>query len=392
MHVPAGAAIRVLALADHLGHPDGRIHGGTTYFINCYPALQRAGVELTACFLGEEHPAGQRLRDAGVHPIFLNRAKWDPRAYGDVKRLMARCKPQIAHLASYKSNLIGRLLAPRFACRTIVHVHDQFAPRGIIGLLQRRVAARTDLGIGVSEAVRQMVVKAYAIPEHRTTTLFNGLDTSRYTVANHEARSALRGEFRIASTTTLVALIGRFDPVKGHDDALEAVRQLRAEGRDVALIMIGDGPTRSSIEKRVDSLGLEDATYFTGQRDDIPELLAAVDVVLIPSHSEGMSFVAVEAMAAGRCLVAYATGGLPDIIHHEKSGLLAPTGNVGALAEALARVLDDEDLRNRLAREGRRQVDRYSIDVHVARLLNIYQSVLNGDPIMAAMTEANSRG
>ncbi|MDW7710951.1 MAG: glycosyltransferase [Deferrisomatales bacterium] len=366
--------IRVLALADHLGHPDGRVHGGTTYFLDTYPALQRAGVALTVCFQSRPHPAGDVLRERGVEPIFLGRAKWDPRAYGDVKRLVRQTRAEILHLASFKSHLIGRLLQPGTGVRTIVHVHDLFPPTGAVGWLQRRVAGRTDLAIGVSDAARRVAVDAYGIDAARTVTLHNGIDLRRFATLEDGDRARVRDGLGLGPGDYVVGMVGRFDPVKGHEDALRALSAL--QDGTTRLLLVGDGPTRAACESLAEGLGLRDAVRFTGQRSDVPDLLNAMDVLIMPSSAEGLGFAAIEAFAAGRPVVAYPVGGLGEIVAHGHNGLLVEERHFEALARALARLRDDRALRVALGKRAKESAGSFSIDGHVRGLIGLYEALL----------------
>ena len=163
--------MRVLALSDHLGHAGGKVHGGTTYFVSVLPALKEAGVELTACFMAPPHPAADQLERRGLEPVFLSRPKIDPRAYGDVKEIVDRKKIQLVHLASYKSQYLGRLVAKRRGLRSIIHLHDTKPLPLPVRLLQKTVADHTDLALAVSDPVGELGVTEYGLPRHKVRTL-----------------------------------------------------------------------------------------------------------------------------------------------------------------------------------------------------------------------------
>lgn len=180
---------RVFALADHLGHEGGRVHGATTYYVNVYPALRRAGIELTAAFLSCPHPAADLLRAQGIEPVFLSARKWDFAVIGRLMKLIEQTRPDILHLAAFKSHFLGRLAAGRHACRTIVHLHDTVPLLPHVKLAQLAVRRRTDLALAVSSPVGELGVREYGLPASIIRTLHNAIDVDRFTRQSPGARA-----------------------------------------------------------------------------------------------------------------------------------------------------------------------------------------------------------
>jgi glycosyltransferase involved in cell wall biosynthesis len=173
-------------------------------------------------------------------------------------------------------------------------------------------------------------------------------------------------------------IVGRLVPLKGHRYLLSALAQLRHAQRDVALLVVGDGPLRASLERFADAPDLKAAVHFLGGRQGlVEETLAAADIVVVPSLLEGFGLVALEAMAAGRPCVVSRTGGLPEIVEDDDSGILVPAGDVTALASALDRLVSNPDLRARMGRRGRAVVEaRFDIRVGVRQIIRVYDDIL----------------
>ena len=144
------------------------------------------------------------------------------------------------------------------------------------------------------------------------------------------------------------------------------------------LLVVGDGPLRDSLQRAADVLDLQGAVRFLGGRQGlVEETLGAADLVVVPSLSEGFGLVALEAMAAGRPCVASQTGGLPEIVADEDSGILVPSGDVDALTGALDRLVSDPALRARMGRRGRAIVEeRFDIRVRVRQIIRVYDDIL----------------
>jgi glycosyltransferase involved in cell wall biosynthesis len=373
---PAAGPLRVLLLSDHLGFAHGAVHGVTTYFLEILPAFDRALVAPTLCVLQPRHAAAARFAAAGIEPMFLARRKWDPRTLLDLLRLVRGRRFALLHVTGEKSILFGRLVARLEGLPVIAHFHDGLPAPRWVRLCQRRLASDTDLALAVSGPIREIVIRDFALPPDRVQVLHNGLDLTRFTRPAADARPRLRRQLGLAPTTPTVGLIGRLHPVKGQQAMIRALPRLLRHCPDAALVIAGDGPDRQACTALVAELGLAGRVHLLGQRDDIPDLLAALDVVALPSlWEEPFPFVALEAMAAGRPVVAFRTGGLPESIVDGETGLLVAYADEDALAEALSQVLTQPELARRLGAGAARRAQDFSIQWHVQRLTELYATV-----------------
>lgn len=154
---------------------------------------------------------------------------------------------------------------------------------------------------------------------------------------------------------------------------------MRARCPDAVLLIAGDGPARGDCESLVRSLGLESVVRFLGHRQDVPDLLASMDVVAVPSVGEkSFGYSALEAIAAGRPVVAFVSEGLRQIVLDGTTGFLVPKGDVDRLATSLADVLTDGALAKRLGEGGRLHAQAFSIERHVRRLERLYAQAMEG--------------
>jgi glycosyltransferase involved in cell wall biosynthesis len=211
--------------------------------------------------------------------------------------------------------------------------------------------------------------------------LYSGHDSDHFASPPPAARARIRAEFALADDIPVIGLVGRLDVAqKGQDVMIGALSTIRARRRDAVLLLVGDGPDRALCEALVRRLGLHEAVRFAGHRHDMADILAAVDVAVVPSVcDEGLPLVAIEASAAGRPVVAFESGGLPEVVEHERTGIIVPKGSTEGLVEAIARVLDDPDLARRLGEDGRRYASRFSLPAHVNELTDLYEATVNVD-------------
>jgi len=183
-----------------------------------------------------------------------------------------------------------------------------------------------------------------------------------------EIRAALPEPF-------LVGNVAALDIAKGQLELLDAARGLAADYPDMGFVLVGDGPDGDAI--RAAAAG-QQCVHFAGFVDDVPDWLAAFDVFAFPSHHEGLGSVLLQAMAAGTPIVASDTGGIPELIRHEETGLLVPPRDAQALAAAIERLHGDEALRRRLAEAARRRLGEFSTEAVAGRLENVYRRVGSG--------------
>jgi glycosyltransferase involved in cell wall biosynthesis len=224
--------------------------------------------------------------------------------------------------------------------------------------------------IAVSREVETKYVQHLGIPARKLTVVPNGIPApARIPEPDPELRVRLLG----GRSDFLVLTLARLHAQKGHADLLAAAAQVP----DATFVLAGDGPLRGELEQRARQLGVAGRCVFLGHRRDVPALLAAADVFVLPSLYEGLPVSVLEAMAAGRPVVATAIGGTDEAVRDEVTGLLVPPHDPAALAAAIGRLRADPALARRLAAAGRDRVEReFSSEATARRVMEIYDEVL----------------
>lgn len=211
----------------------------------------------------------------------------------------------------------------------------------------------------------------------KVTVIHNGVDVAAFQAAPRP--SPLRTAWGGASGLRLVGNVSRLVPFKGQRYFLRAAALLAMQHKEVRFIVVGDGPLRGELEEEARRLGLGARLHFAGHREDIPNVMAALDVFVLSSLEEHFGRVLIEAMAAETPVVATAAGGVPEIIEDGRSGILVPPGDADALADAISRLLCDEALRRSVAEAGARRVaSHFSIQQHAERVERLYARLLSG--------------
>jgi glycosyltransferase involved in cell wall biosynthesis len=219
------------------------------------------------------------------------------------------------------------------------------------------------------------VVTAAGVPAARIVPIAPGVDTGRF----HPGVSGdgVRTELGLTGVP-LVGLVANIRGSKGHDLFLDAARAVLAGQPTARFLVVGDGVGFDDVQRRTRALGLEPAVRMTGFRRDIPEVMAALDVLVLPSiRSEAASQVIPQALAVGTPVVASDVGGSGELIHDRETGRLVPSGDAHALAAAILDCLRDPDGARAMARRGQAIVrERHSLDAAMARTVAVYTQLL----------------
>jgi glycosyltransferase involved in cell wall biosynthesis len=366
----------VMVLADHFGYAGGVRHGVTTYLLHVLPLLAAAGVDLTVCFLRAPHAAAAELRARGIQPVFLDAGKWDPTVAWRIAALARRNRVRLLHATGVKGTLAARMAARLTGARTLLHVHDLNDPGAMLGALQGLLARPTDIAVCVSQAVRELASGRYHVRPERVCVARNGIPLEALRQAGAGARSDVRAELDIEPDRPVLAVIGRLHPVKGHRALLRMLPVIVRSCPRAQLLVIGDGPERPACEALARDLGISGQVRFLGERGDVSRLLSAVDLVLMPSKSEGLGLAAIEALAAARPVIAFAVGGLPEVVVDGLNGRLVPPGDSDAFAKAVIETLHDPGRWFSYARGAASSARSFGVEAHVQRLIDCYRMAL----------------
>jgi glycosyltransferase involved in cell wall biosynthesis len=331
------------------------VGGAQTYVTSLLPALvDRFDVVVAAHGAG---PVRDAAAAAGVRFEPLEHVRRpvgarDLAGLVELVRLLRRHRPDILHASSSKAGILGRMAAPLAGVPIrvfTVHGWAFAAYSGLAGrlyrLADRLVRPLTTVTVCVSERERELGVAAGTCDADRTVVIPNAVD-----VADAPRAGAARRD------RPLIVAVGR---LKAPKDFLTLVRALgRLEADSFTAVIVGEGPDRARLEEEIRSLGLAESVTLAGERRDVPELLAAADIFALASSSEGMPVSVLEAMAAGLPVVASRVGGLPEQVVDGVTGVLVEPGDPEDLAEALAGLVADRELRRRLGAAGRARAEQ----------------------------------
>ncbi len=296
------------------------------------------------------------------------------RSLGALRRLARETGARLLHANGSRAMAYAGL-AGRLERRPVIWHLRILEPDPRLDWLLVRLATRV---VATSEAVRGRLAR-WPAAHRQCVVVPNGLDLQAF-VPLKDA-DAVRESLGLPAGARVIGTVGRLVPFKGHRHLLEAFARLRAREPDVHLVVVGDGPERAALERQARELGVAPAVRFTGHREDVPDLLAALDVFVLPSLAEHFGRVLLEAMAMERPVVATAAGGVPEVVEAGVTGLLVPPANAAALADAVLTLLADPAHGRALGRAGRRRVEaRFDLRHHAAAVEAVYAAVLEEHP------------
>jgi glycosyltransferase involved in cell wall biosynthesis len=359
--------------------------------------LARRGYETTlvagTITRGEQSMASV-AEQRGVHIVTLEDLHRDISPFRDVRaairlaRLIRRERPSILHTHTAKAGAVGRtaaLLAGRAKPPIIVHtfhghvLRGYFNPLATFGfrMLERALARTSTALVAVSPQVRDDLVALGVAPASKFAVIRLGIELDERVGASEDERRKTRRALGVAEDTFMVGWVGRMTAVKRTDDVLLAMRGLLDHGIDATLCLVGDGPDRESLERRAHELGIARRCLFVGYQQDVARFYEALDVLLLPSVNEGTPVSVIEALAAGRPVVATRVGGVPDVVRDGIDGFLVEVGDVDALAERLAELAREPARRAQMGSAARARVfERYSVDRLVSDVDRLYKTLL----------------
>jgi glycosyltransferase involved in cell wall biosynthesis len=250
-----------------------------------------------------------------------------------------------------------------------------FLRKKIYRLADQISARYVERFIVVSDSLRTTLIEGRGISSQRVVRIYNGIELHQYHPDLNE--TSLRNNWGIPPSAPLVGAIGRMVWQKGFEFLIHAIPEIISDIHDVRFLFVGDGPLKSDLERLVRQLDISHKVIFAGFRPDISRVLSAIDIHVVPSLLEGFPIMTLEAMAMAKPIVATQINGIGEQISDGEEGLLVPPKNPKALAAAVLKLVQNNELASRLGIEARRKVETYfSVERMVGETEKVYLSAL----------------
>ena len=381
-HPPPGKKRRVFFLLDSLN-----VGGTETQAVELALRLDRARYEVTLGCLQKVGPLLQRLAGSGVEVIeFRPRGGFDtPNGLYQLLRMarfLRKKKFDVVHAHDLWSNPIGIIAAKLAGIRATISSqrdlsHDAWY-RSRRSRILRQIQRRSNIVLTNAKSIRDGLIADEAFKPEQVRVVYNGVDLEKF-------RSAKRNReelFPELGANKLVVLVGNMhSDVKGHPTLIASAPQILQRFPDTRFVLVGDGELRPQFDELARKSGVDGSFLFLGRRSDVPEILAACDVAILPSLAEGMPNAVLEYLAAGLPTIATAVGGNVEVIEDGISGLLISPQNSEELSAAVCRLLEDETLSARIGRAGQVLVrEKFSFERLIEEVDKLYSELLDRPP------------
>ena len=364
-----------------------RISGAESHLLALLSGLRARDVDARLIILVErDRPMDEMIRQAEARDIPITRLTirrdYDIRLLWQLRRVLRGMAPDILHSHLVHADLYGYFAAKGAAVRRVIssrHNDDAFRYRRRWRRINRRLWRRINAGIAISDAIKRFAVTVEGAPSDKVHVVHYGMAYRWFSdqdMAN--ARQQLRADLGLDEDALLLGLVCRLVEQKGVPYALEATRRLRADYPTAHLVIAGDGEKAAELRHLASALGIADRVHWLGWRSDAAELMAAFDVLLVPSLWEGFGLVLLEAMSRRLPVVASRVSAIPEVVRHGETGFLFEPRDVEALARATGRLLSDRALRKYMGLLGAARLEEhFSIARMVDGTLSVYESVTN---------------
>lgn len=349
------------------------LYGGPQQVIYLARALRDLGHDnLIVCPPGSGIDNAARAAAIPVRNLFCAGDLDLPFAYR-LTQFIGQIKPDIVHCHSRRgADVLGGLAASFADVPAVVSRRVDNTEMRLVAALRYRPFKKV---IAISEAIAREL-RERGVEEERLAIIRSAVDVERFTAGGDCA--AFRSEYGVPDGALLLAAAGQLIPRKGHRYLLQAAAELRADHPGFHVLIFGDGYLRNQLQAQAESLGVADVVTLAGFREDLDDYVGCFDIFVHPALAEGLGVAALKAAAAGVPVVGFDAGGLAEAVTDGETGILVPPEDTGALRTAIAALMDDEALRNRMGSAGRKRMqDEFSIVTMAEKHVALYESVIN---------------
>lgn len=323
---------------------------------------------------------GERLKKMGIKVVFLDRQPGlDIGLLGRIRRLIREEDIHLVHAHQYTAFFYASLAALSGGFRTIIFTEhgriypDYVRPKRVI--VNKLVVPLIPQVIAVSRSVQESLMIYEKIPKKKIDIIVNAVQPERFQIRG--TGKEIRKEFGIPQKETVIAIIARLCDYKNHENLIRALAIAHKKNPRITLLIIGDGPLRKELEALSEQLDLKKKVIFTGVRQDVPQILNAVDIAALCSYYEGTSITVLEAMAAGKPVIASRIMGNCDVVEDQKTGLLVSPDDLEEIAEAITQLADSPTLRKEMGLAGYQKcLKYYTVEKMVDKYESLYSRIL----------------
>lgn len=332
---------------------------------------------------GAQEEESSRFETLGIKVSFAPRDKKKSYAIGNLAKWLLANDIEILHTHSYKPNIIGRLAGLLCGKMKIVgHYHNYYDNKWEKEdslIFEQLLAPHSDRLIAVSKAVQQHIAEKTGIPTGDIEVIRNGVDFARFDTS-HDDAAAFKKELKLPENCHIIGVVGRISEQKAQDDFIKAAKQIKASVPNTIFLIVGETGNEDLVKRLKDlaiSLGIEKDVIFAGYISEIQKVFSILDILVMPSLWEGLPLILVEAMAAGKPIVATDIAPILEVVVPGETARLVPPAMPAALASAVIHLLNHPEEAKTMGEKGRERAKAFSWDQSGVQLDRLYHDLLN---------------
>jgi glycosyltransferase involved in cell wall biosynthesis len=329
------------------------------------------------------------VRAQGVKVIALPTMVRSIRPLKDLRALLSlvwlifKEKPDIVHTHSSKAGILGRLAAKLAGVPHIIHTPHGHVFYGHFGIIASKIflwvetifSKFTDRMVALTDGEKNDYIKLSVCPPQKLFKIHSGVDLKQYMHSNGN-RVEKKRSLGLDQNSTVIGFVGWLLPIKGPAYLLKAMAHIWPEHPTASLVMVGKGELDVDLRAQALKINANGRIKFLGWREDIHEILPVFDLLVLPSLNEGMGRVLVEAMAAGKPVVASEVGGIPDLVKHGETGYLVRPADERALANGIKKLLNDPESARQMGQRGKEYCRQFSLEAMIQKLDDLYSELI----------------
>ncbi len=328
----------------------------------------------------------QKIEGLGIKVYRLRAThKHDPRHYTELVKILKNEDIDVLHIHLWNpaSGRYGILAAKKTRIPFIITEHDPFPLPAVKGWLKSKLIQGVSKTITVSQKNKELLCGLYPFLEDRITMIHNGIDTTWFesqllSFSKSDREEMRKDVFHTDGSTPIITCVAELHPRKGIHYLLYAAENLAKKRENIKIIIVGSGQEMETYQHFIRSYQLEEYVLLLGRRHDIPQILKSSDIFILPSLNEAFGLVLLEAMMAGLPIIATQNGGVPEIIEHQKNGLLIPDQSDEAIVAALQKLLATPELCQEMSEKNQKDVkDTFDVKSMVKKTEEVYRDVLH---------------
>ncbi len=332
--------------------------------------------------------ASQAVRTVVVPSLVRDISPWhDWRAYRELRRILTDFKPDVVHTHSAKAGILGRAAAWNLGVPVVIHgVHgapfypyQNFVVREFYKFCERAAARRCHAMISVADAMTELMVSGKIAPREKFTTIYSGMEVEPF-LQSEALRKETRREFGFSDSDIVVGKIARLFRLKGHEFVIAAAPRIVAKNPNIRFFFVGDGLLAEQHRREIARLRLEKYFVLVGlvPPERIPAMISATDMIVHTSLREGLARVLPQGLLSGKPVISYDIDGAREVVLDGVTGFLLPPKSIDALADAILRLADDGDLRNKMGKAGQQNfAQQFNHHFMTQKIRDLYEKLLS---------------